>query len=164
MKKFYHNKERVFKGSISLLCRNALFRSRGDQHVYKGAGGRSDPSQSYEAARVARATSQPQDGTRSCKFCVKLQLQFKSNQPLKAEEYEGIQELVQNEPALIEEMSLKRSNTYKDPAVAKKPNYQIWNLINQNPTKQVDKFIRPNILKMDTNACKAIMSRIEEDK
>jgi len=71
---------------------------------------------------------------------------------------------VDHEPALLEEMSLKRSNTYKDPQVAKKPNHQIWNLINQNPTKQVDKFIRPNILKMDTQACKSIMSRIEEDK
>jgi len=42
---------------------------------------------------------------------------------------------VSSEPALIEELALKRSITFKDPEKAKQPNMQLWNLINQYPSK-----------------------------
>lgn len=44
---------------------------------------------------------------------------------------------------------MKRSNTFKDPEKAKQPNMQLWNLINQYPSKQIGKVVRPKILKMD---------------
>jgi hypothetical protein len=46
-------------------------------------------------------------------------LQFKSNQPVAEERFEEIGDLISNEPELFEELSLKRSITFKDPEKAK---------------------------------------------
>jgi hypothetical protein len=62
---------------------------------------------------------------------------------------EEIGDLANTEPQLFNELALKRSITYKDPEKPKQPNMQMWNLINQFPTYQINKVIRPKILEMD---------------
>jgi hypothetical protein len=51
------------------------------------------------------------------------------------DKFEELGDLATNEPVTFNELSLKRTNTIKDPEKTKQPNMQLWNLINQFPTK-----------------------------
>ena len=51
------------------------------------------------------------------------------------EHFDQIGDIAENEPMLFDELSLKKSNTFKDPEKSKQPNMQLWNLINHYPTK-----------------------------
>lgn len=77
---------------------------------------------------------------------------------------EDIGDLANTEPQLFEQMATKRSITYKDPGNTKQPNMQLWNLINQLPTYQINQVIRPKIISMDKQACETIHQKIESEK
>ena len=57
-------------------------------------------------------------------------LQFKSNQAMSSANYDTLTDLASSDPVLFEELSLRRSNTFKDPAKAKMPDAQLWHLLN----------------------------------
>lgn len=78
-----------------------------------------------------------------------LQLQFKSNQPVDDVKVEEIGDMANSEPQMYAELALKRSLNFKDPEKPKQPNTQLWNLINQLPSNQLSKVLRPKILQMD---------------
>ena len=44
--------------------------------------------------------------------------------------YDTLTDLASSDPVLFEELSLRRSNTFKDPAKAKLPDAQLWHLLN----------------------------------
>lgn len=73
-------------------------------------------------------------------------------------------DLANTEPQLFNELAQKRSITYKDPEKPKQPNMQMWNLINQFPTYQINKVIRPKILEMDKAAVQLIQEKIDSEK
>ena len=93
-----------------------------------------------------------------------MQLAFKSNQPVDEAKLEDIGDLANTEPQLFDQLATKRSITYKDPGNTKQPNMQLWNLINQLPTYQINQVIRPKIAQMDKQACQTIQSKIESEK
>lgn len=68
-----------------------------------------------------------------------------------------------NEPMLFEELSLRRSNNYKDPS---RPTTAYSSGLNWNkyPTRQLNKVITPKILKMDREGCENIKKRIEYEQ
>lgn len=64
------------------------------------------------------------------------------------------------EPMLFEELSLRRSNNYKDP---NRPltAYMTGSSWNKYPTKRLKQVITPKVLKMDKQGCDNIMSSFE---
>ena len=91
-------------------------------------------------------------------------LQFKASQVMPNANYETLNELAVSDPVLFEELSLRRSNTFKDPAKARMPDAQTWNQLNQFPTKQINKVIRPKILKMEQAGIQSIIEKMENEK
>ena len=91
-------------------------------------------------------------------------LQFKSNQAMSSANYDTLTDLASSDPVLFEELSLRRSNTFKDPAKAKLPDAQMWHQVNQYPSKQINKVIRPKILKMEQEGIERIISKLENEK
>lgn len=96
-------------------------------------------------------------------------LQFKSKQMLSNPEATGIfnvsyliEMMASQEPMLFEELSLRRSNNYKDPSRPMTASTAFnWN---KYPTKQLDKVITPKILEMDKKGCESIRQKIEYEK
>lgn len=87
---------------------------------------------------------------------------YKSRQLLSnPEANEEMEMIAQNDPMLLEELSLRRSNNFKDPSRPTTATMSNWN---QYPTKQLSKVIRPKILKMDSEGCENIKKRIEYEK
>ena len=64
---------------------------------------------------------------------------------------------------MFEELTLKKSNTYKDPS-QKPSKTNTWNNLNQYPTKQVTKVLRPKIVSMDNEGCQVIMQRMNNER
>lgn len=64
---------------------------------------------------------------------------------------------------MTQEMTLKRSISYKDPSKTMKSSSISWNQFDHNPTKQLDKLIRPNIVEMDAQGCQRIIEKINQD-
>ena len=54
-------------------------------------------------------------------------------------------------PVLFQELTLKKSNTYKNPIG--------WGNLNNLPTRSVENVIRPDILQKDIEGCKAMLVR-----
>ena len=77
-------------------------------------------------------------------------------------ELEKLEEIEQHEPALYDELTTKRSTTYKDPSKSVSSQQSMWRL-NHFPTKQLDKLIRPNIMKMAEQACERILTKIDNE-
>jgi hypothetical protein len=71
--------------------------------------------------------------------------------------------MASQEPMLFEELSLRRSNNYKDPSRPMTANTSAFNW-NKYPTKQLDKVITPKILEMDKQGCESIRKKIEYEK
>ena len=68
--------------------------------------------------------------------------------------------MASQEPMLFEELSLRRSNNYKDP---NRPltAYMTGSSWNKYPTKQLKQVITPKILKMDREGCDNILNNFE---
>jgi hypothetical protein len=85
-----------------------------------------------------------------------------------------------NDPYLYQEMTLKKSISFKDPSKNSnssphKNGYPIlikylmnyrssWNLVNDLPTKQLDKIMRPKILDLDAQGCDNIIGKINDER
>ena len=91
-------------------------------------------------------------------------LQFKASQAMPGGNYETLNDLAVSDPVLFEELSLRRSNTFKDPSKARMPDGQTWNQYNQYPSKQINKVIRPKILKMEQEGIQSIIEKMENEK
>ena len=65
---------------------------------------------------------------------------------------------------MCQEMTVKRSVSYKDPTKTSNVSNATWNMINQCPTKQLDKVIRPKIVEMDAKGCERIIQKINEER
>ena len=76
---------------------------------------------------------------------------------------EKLEEIELNEPALFDELTTKRSTTYKDPSKSVSSEQSMWRL-NHFPTKQLDKLIRPSIMKMAEQACERILTKIDNEQ
>lgn len=80
---------------------------------------------------------------------------------------ETLAELKEKDPYMFEELTLKRSNSFKDPAKNRSSTAHTkssWNLLNHCPSRQIEKVIRPKILHMDAEGCGSIIKRLNDDK
>lgn len=60
---------------------------------------------------------------------------------------ENLEELEAQDPVMVAEMTMKRSVSYKDPSKSiNMETASTWHQVNQQPTKQLDKVIRPKII------------------
>lgn len=143
---FYHNKEKSFKETTYK-----------DDEIIKMDD---DEKEQLRKLVLQRMRYQSQERTENRKL-ERQALQYKSRQALTNPE--SIEVIASNEPMLFEELSLRRSNNYKDPA---KPltAYSSGTNWNKYPTKQLGKVITPKILKMDREGCENIRKRIEYEQ
>ena len=81
-----------------------------------------------------------------------------------------MEELEATEPALVEELLLKKKwrNVQKDPQRSLNDQSldvsSYWQQLNNLPAKGVDKIVNPTILKYDKNSCDYILKRILDSK
>ena len=59
---------------------------------------------------------------------------------------------------------MKRSTTFKDPSKIFLSKKNTWEAFNDLPTPELKKLIRPNIVKMDQDAVKCIMNKIQNEQ
>ena len=59
---------------------------------------------------------------------------------------------------------MKRSTTFRDPSKTLVEKKSSWEAYNQMPTKELRKFLRPNIVKMDQKAVQGIMDKIKNEE
>lgn len=75
-----------------------------------------------------------------------------------------LEDFKESDPYLYQEMTLKKSTSFKDPSKHNTGSPQkseaAWNLINQMPTHSIDKVIRPKVLQMDAEGCQKIIEKI----
>jgi hypothetical protein len=71
-----------------------------------------------------------------------------------------LETLEKNDPSLIQELFLKRSLDYRDPA--RVPNS--YSGLNKMPLSSVKKVIRPDILEKDRKTVEYILGRIQQDE
>jgi len=65
---------------------------------------------------------------------------------------------------MAEELCLKKSSSFKDPAKTSSPKEFPWNQLENAPTRQIQRVIRPKILAMDMQGCERIRQKLEEEK
>ena len=97
-------------------------------------------------------------------------IQHKSCQPVAATTKQEMEQLEVTEPALVEELMLKKKwrNVQKDPQRALNDQSldvsSYWQQLNNLPSQGVDKIVNPRILKYDKNSCDYILKRILDSK
>lgn len=68
------------------------------------------------------------------------------------------------DPYMAQELTMKRSTSFKDPLLTGQLEGSTWNQFNHCPTKQLDKLIRPSIVEMDARGCERIIQKINDDR
>ena len=97
-------------------------------------------------------------------------MQHKSNQLNDEESKEQVSIIESEDPALFEELSMRRkwSNVSKDPVKGLKDQQlhknSYWNMLNHLPSKGVERIVTDKILDMDKVSCDRILKSILEEK
>eukprot|EP00347_Sterkiella_histriomuscorum_P011259 403373138 len=91
-------------------------------------------------------------------------LQYKAKQQVFTNDDQNLEQFASYDPFMTQELTMKRSMSYKDPTKTSNIQGATWNQIDHCPTKQLDKLIRPVIVEMDAKGCERIIKKINDDR